>query len=158
MLQMRILTLVQVSDSSNNCLGQGRLPMLHTQIITLVQAPDNSNNSLRLPCKSLRCAGSRQFKQFLIPGKASNNSHPNPYACAGSDNANNSLRLCRLPTIQTRILMLVKVPNNSNNSLCWGRLPISHMPILMLVQVPTILKILYACGGFQQFTCKSLRL
>ncbi|MBW0572987.1 hypothetical protein O181_112702 [Austropuccinia psidii MF-1] len=112
----------EVSNTSKNCLSQARLPMLHTQIITLVQAPKNSNNSLRLPRKSLRCAGSRQFKSFLtpvlasnnshanpdtcagskqfkqslMPGKASDNSHTNPYACAGSDNAQNSLCLCRL--------------------------------------------------------------
>ncbi|MBW0587793.1 hypothetical protein O181_127508 [Austropuccinia psidii MF-1] len=63
------------------------------------------------------CAGSQQFKQFLMPGKASNNSHGNPYACAGSDDARNSLRLCRLLTIHMQILTLVKVPNNSNNSI-----------------------------------------
>ncbi|MBW0508223.1 hypothetical protein O181_047938 [Austropuccinia psidii MF-1] len=133
--------LVQVSNTSNNCLHQGRLPTLHTQIITLLQAPNNLNNSQRLPCKSLCfagsqqfkifltpvlasnnshanpdvCEGSQKFKQFLTPGQASNNSLANPYACAGSANAKNSLRLCRLPTIHTQILMLVKAPNNSNN-------------------------------------------
>ncbi|MBW0587632.1 hypothetical protein O181_127347 [Austropuccinia psidii MF-1] len=125
MLHTRILTLVQVSNNSNTFLCQGRLLTLHTQIITLVKAPSNSNNSLRLPHKSLRCAGSGQFKRFLMPVQASNNSHANPdacagslqfkqflmpvqdlgnshanaYACAGSDESKNSLCLCRLPTI-----------------------------------------------------------
>ncbi|MBW0528883.1 hypothetical protein O181_068598 [Austropuccinia psidii MF-1] len=76
-----------------------------------VQASDNSHPNPDA------CAGSRQFKQFLTPGKASNKSHANPYTCAGSDNAKNSLCLCRLPTIHTQILTLVKVPNNSNNSI-----------------------------------------
>ncbi|MBW0496215.1 hypothetical protein O181_035930 [Austropuccinia psidii MF-1] len=150
----------------------------------LVQAPDNSNNSLRLPHKSLCCAGSRQFKslltpvlasndshanpdacagsqqfkQFLTPGQASNNSHVNPYTCSGCDNAKNSLRLCRFPTIHTRILMLVQVPHNSNNYLRWERLPTVHRRILTLVQVPTMLKVPYACVGFQKFTRKSLHL
>ncbi|MBW0568684.1 hypothetical protein O181_108399 [Austropuccinia psidii MF-1] len=202
---------------------------------TIQTTPYAGAGSQCLPCKSLRCSGSRRFKSFLMPVLASNNSHANPeacsdsqqlkqflmlgqasnkshvtpYACAGSNNAKNSLclcrlpkihmeilmlvqvpdnsnnslrrgrlptihtqiltlvqvptmlrmlRLCSLPTIHTRILMLVQVPNNSNNSLHWGRLPTIHTQILMLVQVLTMLKIPYACAGFQQFTHESLRL
>ncbi|MBW0576326.1 hypothetical protein O181_116041 [Austropuccinia psidii MF-1] len=94
------------------------------------------------------CAGSQQFKQFLMPGKASKKSHSNPYACAGSENAKNSLRQFWLPIIHTPILTLVQVPNNSNNSLRWGRLSTIHTQILMLVQVPTMLNIPYAGSGF----------
>ncbi|MBW0537898.1 hypothetical protein O181_077613 [Austropuccinia psidii MF-1] len=110
----------------------------HTTIIMLVQAHNNSNNS---PSDNSHanpdaCAGSQKFKQLLTPVQALENSHANAYACAGSANSQNSLRLCRLPTIHKKILMLLKVPNNSNNSLRWCRLPTIHTQILPLVKAP----------------------
>ncbi|MBW0569122.1 hypothetical protein O181_108837 [Austropuccinia psidii MF-1] len=127
-----------------------RIPTCHTGILMLVQLPTiqtthyTGAGSRCLPCNSLRCAGSQQFKRFLMLVQASDNSdanpeacagslqfkkflmpvqvldnsHANAYACAGSKNSKNALCLCRLPTIHTRFLMLVKVPNNSNDSLC----------------------------------------
>ncbi|MBW0504173.1 hypothetical protein O181_043888 [Austropuccinia psidii MF-1] len=59
-----------------------------------------------------------------------------PYACAGSENAKNSLRLCRLPKIHTPILTLVKIPDNAENFLRLCRLPKIHTPILTLVKLP----------------------
>ncbi|MBW0575611.1 hypothetical protein O181_115326 [Austropuccinia psidii MF-1] len=121
-----------------------------------------------------------------MPMWAANASHANPYACAGSQQLKRqSLRLCRLPTIHTPILTLVKVPKNAKNSLRLYRLPTIHTPILMLVKGPhnaknflhlcRILRIYmpiltplqapnnsyahpYSCAGSQQFTCQSLRL
>ncbi|MBW0571416.1 hypothetical protein O181_111131 [Austropuccinia psidii MF-1] len=59
-----------------------------------------------------------------------------PYAHVGCQRfTRQSLRLCRLLTIHTSILMLVKVPNNAKNSLCLYSLPTIHMPILRLVKV-----------------------
>ncbi|MBW0567105.1 hypothetical protein O181_106820, partial [Austropuccinia psidii MF-1] len=75
------------------------------------QASDNSH------VNPYACGGSQKFKQFLTPGQASNNSHVNPYACAGSNNAKNFLHLCRISTIHTQILTLVKVSDNSNDSI-----------------------------------------
>ncbi|MBW0587599.1 hypothetical protein O181_127314 [Austropuccinia psidii MF-1] len=86
-----------------------------------------------------------------MPVQAPNNSHANPYACAGSRQlTRQSLRLCRLPTAHTPILTLVKVPDNSHanpyacagsqqftrQSLCLCRLPTTHTPILTPVKVP----------------------
>ncbi|MBW0552855.1 hypothetical protein O181_092570 [Austropuccinia psidii MF-1] len=118
--------------------------------------------------------------------RGANASHANPYACAGSrqltrqslrlcrlptihtpiltlvkvpKNAKNSLRLYRLPTIHTPILTLVKVANNADNFLRLCRLPNIHMPILTLVKVPNNSQAHpYACAGSQQFTRQSLRL
>ncbi|MBW0556398.1 hypothetical protein O181_096113 [Austropuccinia psidii MF-1] len=59
-----------------------------------------------------------------------------PYVCAGSDNAKNSLCLCRRLTIHMRILTLVKFPDNAETFLHLCRLPKIHTPILMLVKVP----------------------
>ncbi|MBW0572585.1 hypothetical protein O181_112300, partial [Austropuccinia psidii MF-1] len=103
MLHMQNLAQRKPPDNANNSLCFSRLPTLHMKVLTLVQVPDNSNNSLcqgslpttptlpyagagyqRFTCKSLRCAGSQQLKQFLTPVQASNNSHTNPYACTGS--------------------------------------------------------------------------
>ncbi|MBW0589957.1 hypothetical protein O181_129672 [Austropuccinia psidii MF-1] len=63
-------------------------------------------------------------------------SHANPYACAGSDNAKSSLRLCGLLTLHMQIITLVQAPNNSKNSLGRCRLLTIHTPNLMLVKVP----------------------
>ncbi|MBW0582950.1 hypothetical protein O181_122665 [Austropuccinia psidii MF-1] len=121
-----------------------------------------------------------------MPVQAPKNSHTNPYACEGSQQFTRpSLRLCRVPTIHTPILTLVKAPKNAENSLHLYRLPTIHTPILMLVKVannadkflrlcrlPTIhTPILtpvqapnnshanpYPCAGSQQLTCQSLRL
>ncbi|MBW0577442.1 hypothetical protein O181_117157 [Austropuccinia psidii MF-1] len=114
--------------------------------------------------------------------RAADTSHANPYACAGSRQlTRQSLRLCRLPTVHTPILTLVKVPKNAKNSLRLYRLPTIHTPILTLVKVPhnaknflhlcripTILMPVqapnnshahpYACAGSRQFTRQSLRL
>ncbi|MBW0577339.1 hypothetical protein O181_117054 [Austropuccinia psidii MF-1] len=113
------------------------------KLLTIQITPYAGPGSQCLPCKYLRCAGSQQFKsfltpvqafnnshanpdscecsqqfkQFLTPGHASDNSQANPYTCAVSGNAKNSLRLCRILKIHTRILTLVKVPDNSNNTL-----------------------------------------
>ncbi|MBW0561715.1 hypothetical protein O181_101430 [Austropuccinia psidii MF-1] len=97
------------------------------------------------------------MSRFVALVQHANASHANPYACAGSDNAKSSLRLCRLPiltpvqvpknaknslclyrllTIHTPILTLVKVANNADNSLHLCRLPTIHPPILMLVKAP----------------------
>ncbi|MBW0494003.1 hypothetical protein O181_033718 [Austropuccinia psidii MF-1] len=129
MLHTRILTLVQVSNTSNNCLFQGRLPMLHTQIIMLVQAPYACAGSQHLPRKTLRCAGSRQFESLLMPVMASNNSHTNPDACAGSQQFK-------------QFLMPGKASDHSQAN-----------PYAL--QVSTILKIPYTCAGFQKFTSES---
>ncbi|MBW0579112.1 hypothetical protein O181_118827 [Austropuccinia psidii MF-1] len=96
-----------------------------------------------------------------------------------------SLRLCRLLTIHTPILTLVKAPKNAKNSLRLYRLPRIHTPILMLVKVaknadkflhlcsiprintPILTPVQapnnshanpYACAGSRQFTYQSLRL
>ncbi|MBW0565654.1 hypothetical protein O181_105369 [Austropuccinia psidii MF-1] len=118
--------------------------------------------------------------------RAADASHANPYACAGSRQlTRQSLRLCRLPTIHTPILTLVKVANNAKHSLCLYRLPTIHTPILTIVKVannadkflrvcrlPTIhTPILmpvqapnsshtnpYACACSRQLTRQSLRL
>ncbi|MBW0570302.1 hypothetical protein O181_110017 [Austropuccinia psidii MF-1] len=117
--------------------------------------------------------------------RAANASHANPYACPGSrqltcqplclcrlltihtpiltlvkvpKNAKNSLRLYRLPTIHMPILTLVKVSNNADNFLCLCRLPTVHPPILMPVQAPNNSHAHpYACAGSRQFTHQSLR-
>ncbi|MBW0509876.1 hypothetical protein O181_049591 [Austropuccinia psidii MF-1] len=143
--------------------------------VVLVQDPDASH------ANPYACAGFHYFKQFLTPGKAANASHANHYACTSSqqfkkvptlvqapnashanpyivqvpDNLKISLRQCWLLIIHMQFLTLLQVPNNSNNSLRRGRLPTIHMQIPMLVQVPTMLKIAYACAGFQQFTHES---
>ncbi|MBW0569051.1 hypothetical protein O181_108766 [Austropuccinia psidii MF-1] len=121
-----------------------------------------------------------------MPVQDPKNSHANSYACAGSQQfTHQSLRLCRLPTIHTPILTLVKAPKNAKNSLRLYRLPTIHTPILTLVKVannadkflhlcrlPTIhTPILtpvqapnnshanpYACAGSRQLTRQSLRL
>ncbi|MBW0591276.1 hypothetical protein O181_130991 [Austropuccinia psidii MF-1] len=68
--------------------------------------------------------------------RAADASHATPYACAGSQQlTRQSLRLCRLPTIHTPILMLVKVANNAKHSLRLYRLPTIHTPILTLLKV-----------------------
>ncbi|MBW0581703.1 hypothetical protein O181_121418 [Austropuccinia psidii MF-1] len=118
--------------------------------------------------------------------RAANASHANPYACAGSRQlTRQSLGLCRLPTIHTPILMLVKDPKNAKNSLRLYRLLRIHTPILTLVKVAKnadkllrlcrILRIHtpiltpvqapnnshanpYACAGSRQFTRQSLHL
>ncbi|MBW0544733.1 hypothetical protein O181_084448 [Austropuccinia psidii MF-1] len=100
---MQNLALGKPPGNANNSLCLSRLPKLHMQILTLVQVPDNSNSSLHrgilltsltvpyasagsqcFTCKSLHCAGSQKFEQFIMPVQASNNSHANPYACTGS--------------------------------------------------------------------------
>ncbi|MBW0577039.1 hypothetical protein O181_116754 [Austropuccinia psidii MF-1] len=121
-----------------------------------------------------------------MPVQAPKDSHANPYACEGSQQFTRpSLRLCRLLTIHTPILTLVKAPKNAKNSLRLYRLPTIHRPILMLVKVsnnadkflrlcglPTIhTPILtpvqapnnshanpYACAGSRQLTHQSLLL
>ncbi|MBW0591842.1 hypothetical protein O181_131557 [Austropuccinia psidii MF-1] len=121
-----------------------------------------------------------------MPVQDPKNSHANSYACAGSQQFTcQSLRLCRLPTIHTPILTLVKAPKNAKNSLRLYRLPTIHTPILTLGKVannadkflrlcrlPTIhMPILtpvqapnnshanpYACEGSRQLTCQSLPL
>ncbi|MBW0528729.1 hypothetical protein O181_068444 [Austropuccinia psidii MF-1] len=93
-----------------------RIPTLHMQIITPVLDPDSVHTN------PYTCTGSQQFKPLLPLGQA-------------PDNSNNSLRWCRLPTLQTQILTLVQVPNNSKNSLCLCRLSMLQMQILMLVEV-----------------------
>ncbi|MBW0591791.1 hypothetical protein O181_131506 [Austropuccinia psidii MF-1] len=71
-----------------------------------------------------------------MPVQDPENSHANSYACAGSQQfTHQSLRLCRLPTIHTPILTLVKAPKNAKNSLRLYRLPTIHTPILTLVKV-----------------------
>ncbi|MBW0570632.1 hypothetical protein O181_110347 [Austropuccinia psidii MF-1] len=60
-------------------------------------------------------------------------SRENPYACAGSNNAKSSLRLCGVPTLHTPILTPVQVPDSSHAN-------------------P------YACAGSRKFTHQSLRL
>ncbi|MBW0534096.1 hypothetical protein O181_073811 [Austropuccinia psidii MF-1] len=103
--------------------------MLHTQIIMLGPAPDNSNHSLHLPRKSLCCTGSRQFKHFLMPVQASNNSHANPDACAefvtpvqASNNSNVNPDACEGSQQFKQFLMPVQASNNShaNPSACEG--------------------------------------
>ncbi|MBW0567996.1 hypothetical protein O181_107711 [Austropuccinia psidii MF-1] len=117
------------SSNAKSSLRLCRLPTLHTQSFRLVQAPDNSKKLLRrfrLPTPPMEFLTFCRFPTIQAI----------PCACAGSDNAKNSLHLCRHPTIHTRILTLVKVPNNARNSLHLCRLPIIHMPILTLVKVP----------------------
>ncbi|MBW0586400.1 hypothetical protein O181_126115 [Austropuccinia psidii MF-1] len=107
---------------------------------------------------------------FVALVQDANASHTDPYACAGSDNAKSSLRLCGLPALHTPILTPVQVPT-------------THTPILTPVQAPDnshanpyacegsqkCQKFLtavqasnnshanpYACEGSQQFTCPAL--
>ncbi|MBW0492308.1 hypothetical protein O181_032023 [Austropuccinia psidii MF-1] len=51
---------------------------------TIQTTPYASEGSLHLQRKSLHCAASRQFKIFLTPVLAYDNSHADPDACAGS--------------------------------------------------------------------------
>ncbi|MBW0504305.1 hypothetical protein O181_044020 [Austropuccinia psidii MF-1] len=90
-----------------------------------------------------------------MPVQAPDASHANSYIVQAPNNFKVSLRQCWLAIIHTQILTLVQVPNNSNDSLHQGRLPALTTQILMLVPVPTMLKIPYACAGFQKFTRKS---
>ncbi|MBW0551945.1 hypothetical protein O181_091660, partial [Austropuccinia psidii MF-1] len=73
---------------------------------------------------------------FVALVQDANASHANPYACAGSENPKSSLCLCRLPTLHTQIITLVRAPDNSKNPLQQCRLPTIHTPILRLVKVP----------------------
>ncbi|MBW0584144.1 hypothetical protein O181_123859 [Austropuccinia psidii MF-1] len=91
--------------------------------------------------------------------RAADASHANPYACEGSRQlTRQSLRLCRLLTIHTPILTLVKVAKNAKSSLHLYRLPTIHAPILMLVKVPHNAKDFHTCAGSRQFTHQFLRL
>ncbi|MBW0580221.1 hypothetical protein O181_119936 [Austropuccinia psidii MF-1] len=82
-----------------------------------------------------------------------NDSHANPYACAGCDNAKSSLCLCGLLTLDTNIIKklstavqapdaphgipyVLQVPDNLTVFLRRCRHPIVDMRILTLVQVP----------------------
>ncbi|MBW0574478.1 hypothetical protein O181_114193 [Austropuccinia psidii MF-1] len=149
-------------------------------ILTLVKVPHNAENFLRL------CRIPRIHTPILTPVQALNNSHINPYACAGYQqftpqslclcriptihrpiltlvkapkNAKNYLHLYRLPTIHTPILTLGKVANNSDKFLRLCRLPQIHMPILTPVQVPNYSHANpYACAGSRQLTRQSLHL
>ncbi|MBW0561161.1 hypothetical protein O181_100876 [Austropuccinia psidii MF-1] len=51
---------------------------------------------------------------FVALVQDANASHANPYACAGSENAKSSLRLCGLPMLQTPIPTPVQAPENSH--------------------------------------------
>ncbi|MBW0592362.1 hypothetical protein O181_132077 [Austropuccinia psidii MF-1] len=92
--------------------------------------------------------------------RAADASHATPYACAGSQQlTRQSLRLCRLLTIHTPILTLVKVANNADKFLRLCRLPTIHTPILMPVQAPNNSHVNpYACARSRQLTRQSLRL
>ncbi|MBW0528267.1 hypothetical protein O181_067982 [Austropuccinia psidii MF-1] len=80
--------------------------------------------------------GAHLSSVFLTPMRAANTSHANPHPCSGSRQlTRQSLCLCRLLTIHTPILMLVKVPKNAKNCLGLYRLPTIHSPILTLVKV-----------------------
>ncbi|MBW0511595.1 hypothetical protein O181_051310 [Austropuccinia psidii MF-1] len=68
MLQMQILTLLQVPKNSKNCLCQGRLPTIHTQILIPVQVPNASH------AHPYACTGSQHFRPFLTPGQPPENS------------------------------------------------------------------------------------
>ncbi|MBW0585378.1 hypothetical protein O181_125093 [Austropuccinia psidii MF-1] len=97
----------RVPHKSSRCAGSRQFK----SFLTLVLASDN------LDTNPEACEGPQQFKKFLMPGQASYHSHANAYACESSNNAENSLRLCRLLSIHTQILTLVKVPDNANNSI-----------------------------------------
>ncbi|MBW0581859.1 hypothetical protein O181_121574 [Austropuccinia psidii MF-1] len=86
---------------------------------------------------------------FVALVQDANASHRNPYACAGSDNAKGSLRLCRLPTLHTPILTPVQVPNHSHTNpyACAGSRQFTRQS-LCLLRFPKMLKIPYACTAF----------
>ncbi|MBW0580586.1 hypothetical protein O181_120301 [Austropuccinia psidii MF-1] len=65
---------------------------------------------------------STKNEQFSPYGSDANASHAKPYACAGSDNAKSSLRLCGVPTLHTPILTPVQAPENlhANPDACEG--------------------------------------
>ncbi|MBW0584265.1 hypothetical protein O181_123980 [Austropuccinia psidii MF-1] len=73
-----ILTLVKVPKNVKNSLHLYRLPTIHTPILTLVKVAKNADNVLRL------CRIPIIHTPMLTPVQAPNNSHTNPYACAGS--------------------------------------------------------------------------
>ncbi|MBW0496225.1 hypothetical protein O181_035940 [Austropuccinia psidii MF-1] len=158
MLHTRILTLVQVSNTSNNCLRQGRLPTLHTQIIMLVQAPNNLNNSLRRcrlpmpPTQILTLCRFPTISKFLTAVQASSNSHANPDACAGSQQFKQFLTPVQALDNSHVNPYACAGSNNAENSLCLCRLLTIHTQILTIQTIP------YAGEGFQQFTCEFLRL
>ncbi|MBW0589760.1 hypothetical protein O181_129475 [Austropuccinia psidii MF-1] len=77
---------------------------------------------------------------FVALVQDANASHANPYACAGSDNANSSLFLCVLVTLHMQIITLVQAPKNSKNSLRRCRLPIPPQ-IPYILQVPNNLTV-----------------
>ncbi|MBW0580965.1 hypothetical protein O181_120680 [Austropuccinia psidii MF-1] len=84
-----------------------------------------------------------------MPVQDPKNSLAKSYACAGSQQFTcQVLRLCRLPTIQTPILTLVKVANNADKFLRLCRLLKIHTPILTPVQAPNNSHANpYACAG-----------
>ncbi|MBW0581282.1 hypothetical protein O181_120997 [Austropuccinia psidii MF-1] len=111
------------------------------------------------PDNSYACAGSQKFKcQSLHLCRLLTIHTPILTLVKAPKNAKNSLRLYRLPTINTPILTLVKVAKNADNFLRLCRLPTIHTPILMPVQAPNNSHANpYACAGSQQFTRQSLR-
>ncbi|MBW0513818.1 hypothetical protein O181_053533 [Austropuccinia psidii MF-1] len=73
-----ILTLVKAPKNAKNSLRLYRLPMIHMPILTLVKVVKNADRSLRL------WRIPRIQTPILTHVQTPNNSHGNPYACAGS--------------------------------------------------------------------------
>ncbi|MBW0582436.1 hypothetical protein O181_122151 [Austropuccinia psidii MF-1] len=73
-----ILTLVKVPQNGENSLHLYRLLTIHMPILTLVKVAKNADKFLRL------CRIPTIHTPILGPVQALNNSHANPYACAGS--------------------------------------------------------------------------
>ncbi|MBW0564931.1 hypothetical protein O181_104646 [Austropuccinia psidii MF-1] len=98
-------------------------PEASHRIPYIVQVPDNLTVFL------CRCRLPIIHTPILTPVQASNNSHTNPDACAGSQQSK-------------QFLTLGQASNNSHVN-------------LYNCTVPTMLKIPYACAGFRQFKRKS---
>ncbi|MBW0571317.1 hypothetical protein O181_111032 [Austropuccinia psidii MF-1] len=73
-----ILTLVMVPQNGKNSLHLYRLLTIHTPILTLLKVAKNADKFLCL------CRIPRIHTPILTPVQDPNNSHANPYACAGS--------------------------------------------------------------------------
>ncbi|MBW0518026.1 hypothetical protein O181_057741 [Austropuccinia psidii MF-1] len=134
--------LVQVSNTSNNCLAREgcqccpRKSLCLYKLPTIQTTPYACAGSRPLPRKSLHCAGSRQFESFLTPVLASNNSHTNPDSCAGSQQFKQFLTLRKASYHSHANPYACAGSNNAANFLRLCRLLTIHTRILMLVNVP----------------------
>ncbi|MBW0565377.1 hypothetical protein O181_105092 [Austropuccinia psidii MF-1] len=76
-IHMPIFTLVKVPQNGKNSLHLYRLPRIHMPILTLVKVAKNADKFLPLSRIPII------HTPILMPVQAPNNSHANPYACAG---------------------------------------------------------------------------